>query len=272
MQSGPQLVVPAYIIEPLMLMASTETTRYYLNGIGFRPLADTDPRQEPGYMVCGATTDGHRLLALRTPHSFCAAKCIVRFSKPAIALIKSAITNTKYPHGAINVWVVLDSLRPRDTVAHLIGGTHDDIWQGTGNTLGSIPVTVIDGTFPDYERVLPKEVPIGDQTTGQACQARYLGDFAKAAKMLTETRDCPLAVHFSGSSGDPFWVFAPEALCGFIGVQMPLRTAEADLMAYRFPIIDGVHEEPPPLDIGRIVCAIPAPKSMQAEEKVPEEA
>jgi DNA polymerase-3 subunit beta len=117
------------LINKTQFAISTEETRYYLNGIYLHPFAGSK-----GDLLRAVATDGHRLALVELP----------------------APENTKDMPGIII---------PRKTIAELQRLLDDisgdvDIQVSSSKirfTLGSVILTskLIDGTFPDYARVIP---------------------------------------------------------------------------------------------------------------------
>lgn len=164
--------------------ASSEETRFYLKGVF--------AEYKGGELILVAT-DGHRLLAVHPEN------------------------NGPAPNGP-EFGIII----PLDVIARLKLGRH--------NTMGDlvceagqwalhydglkIGFTFIDGRFPDWRRVVPRET---DGAPGQF-NAAYLNDFAKASKLLGGNA-MPVIAHNGGS----------PALIGFqsdidaFGVLMPLR-------------------------------------------------
>lgn len=120
----------AGLIERTQFAISNEETRYYLNGIYFHTM-EVDNSQ----LLRAAATDGHRL----------------------------ARTDIKAPAGAIGMPGIIV---PKKTVAELqklLDGVDDDVNVELSETkirisLGGVVLLskLIEGTFPDYERVMPK--------------------------------------------------------------------------------------------------------------------
>ena len=118
------------LIDRTRFAISTEETRYYLNGI-FLHVAESEGRK----VLRAAATDGHRL----------------------------ARVEEELPQGAAAMPGVII---PRKTVAELrklAEETRDEIEVKLSDTkvsfrIGAVALTskLIDGTFPDYERVIPK--------------------------------------------------------------------------------------------------------------------
>ncbi|QWY83263.1 DNA polymerase III beta subunit protein [Rhizobium phage RHph_X2_25] len=107
----------AALFAPAQFAISTEETRYYLNGVFF--VAD-------GTFVTAVATDGHRLVRHRNP------------------------TSLEFP--GIIVPRKLVGLLPKGTVTVAVSDTKIRI-----TAVDTVLVSkLIDGTFPDYERVIPR--------------------------------------------------------------------------------------------------------------------
>lgn len=121
----------AELIERTQFAISSEETRYYLNGIFFHTLEEK--KGEP--LIRAVATDGHRL----------------------------ARAETAAPEGAMGMPGIIV---PRKTVAEvqkLLDGAEDEIIVDLSDTkirfsVGGVVLLskLIEGTFPDYERVIPK--------------------------------------------------------------------------------------------------------------------
>ena len=119
------------LIDRTRFAISTEETRYYLNGIYLHAAEG-----ESGPVLRAVATDGHRLARVEEP----------------------------VPEGASGMPGVII---PRKTIAELrklLDEHNDDVEIGLSDTriqfrAGSITLTskLIDGTFPEYERVIPKD-------------------------------------------------------------------------------------------------------------------
>jgi DNA polymerase-3 subunit beta len=129
-----QFSVPAKdlrrLIEKTRFAISTEETRYYLNGIYLHA-----PEDAP--VLRGVATDGHRLahVDVDLPNGAAAMPGVILPRKAALEVLK----------------LIEDSSQGDDTV---------DIALSDGKirfTIGEIVLTskLIDGTFPDYQRVIP---------------------------------------------------------------------------------------------------------------------
>jgi len=138
-----KIKVSKILLESALIFQAKKDVRYYLNGICFK----ADGR------VC--STDGHRAFVGGTHEGELAEDIILSFTKP--------------PTKSFN-YVIIDT----DTG---IVSYHDafDIRVGVGLC------EVIDGKFPDIDRVIPKETSPTDRI---GFNASYLADVEKAAKLF----------------------------------------------------------------------------------------
>lgn len=165
--------VPVDMLKAAILCASTEQTRYYLNGVFL---------SATGHMVA---TDGHRIFVARLPVA-----------------------------PAADVIIPLDTIK----AALKLHNKRDPQINLTDNCLlGHIAFQPVDGTFPDWRRIIPSGVEIEYQVTdfqperaphlahfnpnyiydlGQ--MARILAGNVCAYKMHVWTTDTPAGVTFHG--------------------------------------------------------------------------
>lgn len=187
-----------------MLMAvSTEETRYYLNGINLEFTPE-------GVTMCA--TDGHRMIVLRQPygeHAATGAHASVIVPRDLVAKLK-----------------INPRMKTLDTTDLTIGDDGKLTFEHAGESFGGARV---DGTFPDYRRVVPQDL---DGKPAQYNPA-YLADFAKARQELTghkpdrDGKTSPI-VRYNGESPavvDFAWGTDFQAF----GVLMPLRTTDRTL-------------------------------------------
>ncbi|GAB3118570.1 DNA polymerase III subunit beta [Novispirillum itersonii] len=120
------------LIDRTKFAISTEETRYYLNGIYLHAATSS------GVPVLRAVaTDGHRLARVEVPLPEGAAEM------PGVIVPRKAVTELRklIDEGALDVTIALSETKVRFSFGH-------------GGTLTS---KLIDGTFPDYERVIPQD-------------------------------------------------------------------------------------------------------------------
>ena len=119
------------LIDRTRFAISTEETRYYLNGI-YLHVSDT----ETGPMLRAVATDGHRL----------------------------ARVQTELPDGAAGMPGVIVPRKTINELRKLLDEAAEDVELSLSETriqfvVGSVMLTskLIDGTFPEYERVIPRD-------------------------------------------------------------------------------------------------------------------
>lgn len=141
------------------LCASSEETRYYLRGVSLQVI---------GGKARIAATDGHRLMA----YTF----------------------ETHYS-GEIDIIIPTETIKkcftgwPRTLAMVLIEGSGRD-WK-----MGDVAFTPVDGTFPDWSRVMP-DLSSGEAGTTAHFNHKYIGELAKAEKFLGMTA----TIHHNGNS------------------------------------------------------------------------
>ena len=173
------------LVKAAAICASKEETRYYLKGVAIQASAK-------GVFI--VATDGHRLAAFKQLQGYDGESFNIIIPLDIIAKIKlnkkDPLATLKLADGLLNQWSI----------------THD------GST---ITFNVVDGTFPDWQRIIPSEL------NGKTAQFNmtYLGDFAKVAKALTGSETSVSIAH----NGDgPALLSFGEEIDG-LGVLMPLR-------------------------------------------------
>jgi DNA polymerase III subunit beta len=116
------------IIDKTRFAISTEETRYYLNGIFFHVMAG------PPAVLRAVATDGHRLARVELPQPEGAA------SMPDIILPRKAVGELRklLDETDGDVRVALSAVKARFTLDNAV-----------------LTTKLIDGTFPDYSRVIP---------------------------------------------------------------------------------------------------------------------
>ncbi|WP_159953196.1 hypothetical protein [Rhizobium sp. 18065] len=177
---------------------STEETRYYLKGVFIHahPVAGV-------YMVA---TDGHRLMIAHDETGTTTLDGVI------VALDKATLAATKCAARGEN--------HPRSLEIH----GHGEVRVLAGDPDERRPVAIqhraiVDGTFPDYRRVIPTPADAGAPWFNPA----YLQDFAKAAQEIGKLRgQKDAAFRVTGASDMPALVQFLNASHIF-GVLMPIR-------------------------------------------------
>ena len=125
---------------------SKEETRYYLNGFNIRP-----DSQAGGVQL--AATDGHKMLCIHDVHGTADAEMIVKVDtrllklKPAVPNVRNWLVARLWPDGSSRADLVTAG-NAKDAI--------DLTERSSAMILGTQHMVVIDGKFPDYDRVSPK--------------------------------------------------------------------------------------------------------------------
>ena len=181
-------------LRAVLVAVSTEETRYYLNGINLEFTPD-------GVVMCA--TDGHRMIVLRQPygeHAATAAHASVIVPRDLVAKLK--VRNKVVEE--TDLTIADDGRLTFEHAGEMFGGAR------------------VDGTFPDYRRVMPTDLD------GKPAQYNplYLADFAKARKELGgdpgKNGGTGPVVRYNGE-GPAVVDFAYETGFQAIGVLMPIR-------------------------------------------------
>ena len=127
------------LIDKTQFAISTEETRYYLNGIYLHTLDDP-----AGMLLRAVATDGHRLarVEMAAPEGSGGMPGVI-VPRKAVAEIQKLVEG-----GEDDVVVELSQAKVRLTFGGAVG---DGL--GTGRVV--LTSKLIDGTFPDYQRVIP---------------------------------------------------------------------------------------------------------------------
>lgn len=178
---------------------STEETRYYLNGVYFHHL--------DGWNYRLVSTDGHRLMMadIALPDATGVLKGAI-IPRKAVSVLLRALGKSRDPirmiGGTGSKRNVVDSTAPDNPEATLVS------FAGTkGNASLLLSTKLIDGTFPDYTRVIPKanEVKAVFQIADlrRAIEAvGHPGSRVRALKLTFDKGTARFASHFADFSTD----------------------------------------------------------------------
>ena len=172
---------------------SVEETRYYLRGVAIQP----NPHGAGAVLIA---TDGHRLAAFHDAAGVAPRDAIFTVSKEVVAAIKKLV---RAEGDLATVEIGAGKITVGDSV---------------------LPCPEIDGSFPDWRRVIPRARPkdAGKPPPASiAFSSEYAGSFdfkgwcgkAKAIKM-----------HLGVDAGAPVVIRRPD-VPEFLGVLMPMRVA-----------------------------------------------
>lgn len=138
-------------IRRVMAAISTEETRYYLNGVNVKKLADWTYRF--------AATDGHRLMVVDIPLPDAAGDLPEQFIIPR-RFLNAALNSFAKPKDGIafRVGLTANSNQRDKTLAIETSKFPRICFSGeVAGTQFEIVGKLIDGTYPDYTRVIPSE-------------------------------------------------------------------------------------------------------------------
>lgn len=185
------ITVNADMLRAALICASTEQARYYLNGVY------VDPK---GYLV---STDGHRL--------FCGKIDLM----------------TQGEGGGLSIapdsfegWII-----PSDAIKRALAGYKQQTIDIAPDRLGDLACKPVDGSFPDWRRVVPQTL------SGEIAQFNpaYIADMGKIGLLLTGKRksDAGLTAHLHHNGEGPAGVTFPYCATAY-AVLMPIRTQHTD--------------------------------------------
>ena len=190
-------------LRAVLVAVSTEETRYYLNGVNLEFTPDG---------VIMAATDGHRMIVLRQPYGEHGAT--------------GAHASVIVPRDLVAKLQINPRMKTLDTTDLTIGDDGRLTFEHAGESFGG---SRIDGSFPDYRRIVPQDL---DGKPAQYNPA-YLADFAKARQELTgqkADRDGKTSPIVRYNGGSPAVVdFAWGTDFQAFGIIMPLRTTDRTL-------------------------------------------
>lgn len=196
-----KITIDHSVIKALLICAAKQDVRYYLKGVCVDARANGD--------VVLVTTDGHRLLAYPVAVDAIEALAPGQYIIPREALeaVKPCKAGRHVLPITIEIVTAPDQPDPERAGVTIKGKTSITV---TGAT--SAVTAPIDGTYPDWRRVLPKTV------SGELAQynPEYVSGFGDICKLLGGKYG-PYINH-NGSSAAPVTNLGPA-----LGVIMPLR-------------------------------------------------
>jgi len=139
---------------------STEETRYYLNGVHIEP--------HPTVGALLVSTDGHRAIVAYDPDGVCDQHVIVKLPGAALAQCKPD------RHDSEARRLVVDAEANTATL------------ELAGKAILVSHEVLIDGSFPDWRRVVPKEMKAG-KAAPTTFAANFLSDWGKLGTDIKKT-------------------------------------------------------------------------------------
>jgi hypothetical protein len=205
------------------LCCSRDATRYYINGVHI------EPHHDKGAVLVG--TDGRRMLVAYDDEATCEKAVVVSGT-----LLKLAQ----------RLWIDPNKLVPEDDEEwgeadeRTTPPEHILIDSDGRLTIGEIKSTasaLIDGTFPDWRKVVPEAAAEPSPLSG--VDGRLLAEFASIADLLHPGTRCIALRPSKEGDGAPVFVMFPATPNAF-GVLMPMKgkAAQAGLPPFMKPPID----------------------------------
>lgn len=191
-----------------MACASTEATRYYLGGV------QIEPHAAGGVLLI--TTDGHRMFVCHDESGFADETAIIKLEKDALKACKSKRGDNRI--------LVIDS-GMNEAAIKLVTGPADE---PEYSPLAMAYQVRVDGTYPDWRRVIPKEFK-GDKMP--AFNGGYLGSFGDIGADLAEhihgmRREAPVMQVSPSDVASAALIEWPAYSFAF-GILMPMRAPGA---------------------------------------------
>ena len=174
----PKIIVSPNMLRAALLCTSTEESRGYLRGVYIDPT---------GKLV---STDGHRMFVGK------------------IDLKKAGVEP-----GSFTGWIIC-----RDAIKRGLTGYKQDVIVISPTSIGDLSCQPVDGTFPDWTRVVASREPSGVVTQFNPA---YVADMGKIAKLLTGSKTGSVHIHHNGDG--PCGVTFPGCDDAF-AILMPMRS------------------------------------------------
>jgi DNA polymerase-3 subunit beta len=184
------MLINIRLLKAVAVAASTEQTRYYLNGVNLQ------------------VANGEAVMVATNGHMMLGARHVTDASDACACIIPSALIKS----------LKLD--RKAGDMAEFTFDGNDIAIRYAGNTYGS---GAVDGSFPNWRPVVPRE-----PASGVAAQfnAEYLAAFAAAARIMGAKEFKVMVAH---NGDDPALVTWHDEHDTF-GVLMPLRASSCNVL------------------------------------------
>ena len=215
------------------LARSDEATRYYLNGVYVAP------HEEGGAIIVG--TNGHWLVAVHDPRGIVEGTAIVSLNKRMVSDLKAAKNDHRsaFGHRTERVLTVGDgkAMVVLSSVAHTVkmeSGSEEveprpEVFERLSNpdklvVSAQFSDVTIDGTFPDWKRIIPDDVDSARPLP--AIDPKYL---ALAVKAITQDSKGPIRFLPSENEMSPVIAVPSNVTLGWSGaaIIMPIRSSSA---------------------------------------------
>lgn len=179
-----KVTVSARAYAAAMLAQSTEQTRYYLNGVCVEPAADGG--------VNLVATNGHIIIAIHDPEGEANGKWICPVPAQMRKFLLANLEPVEDPDedeygGFTDPRLVLRTIRFDGLIASVYSPVH--AWKENDDEEVSMAATAeaIDGTFPDWYRVLPRPDTETPSIPSITVAVRYMRDLARAVAVYKDS-------------------------------------------------------------------------------------
>ncbi len=243
-----RVVVRPWIMAAVAMMASTEETRYYLRGILVQP------HKEGGIVL--TATDGHIMAVVHDRFGIAEGKPQIWAYPEHAGIVKAKLATVKDKTWKDSAQLRYEQAGDRFMVGVGFGGSAEDLFNVDFNAPAIEMVAdkaAIDGSFPDYTRVIPK---MGEERTGISINASLLQRIGKFASAITLER-APAATFEATEPSAPVNVFVEnngEGVSACV-VVMPIRAERRfhhpDWLVTHTGRTDLAAPEPTPLPVDR---------------------
>lgn len=193
----PALAVRLDAVLKVKPFISQNLARYYLNGVRIEACSR-------GGALC-VSTDGHRMGVQRDQDGLVLEPLIIR--------VPGEMKIAKRKNGRRSPWLVVmfDGKKGHASIVDPAARSEDDTAEAAFERIEDCTMrfgnVVIDGTYPDWKRIIPAEKPDALERT---FNGKYLKDFGSALSISGADAASPHIVQ----TDDP----------GFLGIIMPVRT------------------------------------------------
>ena len=194
----------AAVLAKVGVAVSEEETRYYLNGIYIHPVIG---RNGEGNSLRFVATDGHRLAQYDVPLPLGAGEM------PGVIIPRHSAVELAKLIGGRNAPATVSVRAATNRLEFTIGGA-------------VMRTKTVDGTFPDYVKVVPRDVPFGARfvTADLAAAIRQVmvisSDRGRAVKFAFESEgECKLIVHNADLGSASFDVAVADFPAGAAGFE-----------------------------------------------------
>jgi len=199
--------IPADYLRAVYHSVSTEETRYYLNGV----YIESDETRR----IRMVSTDGHTLLKCELPDDAFMGEQVATQADSHYAgfILQTDVTEKAFKAKSRGeLWIYGDS---QSGILQFV-----DMMPGETELprLGVCEFTRVDGTFPDWRRVMPAPV---SEYGAVSVNPDYIARLTKGAKILSHVKTPAIRIQ-SGGNGEPMSV-EWQGVEQMQGVIMPMR-------------------------------------------------